>query len=156
MEQYLPIVFYYCAQLPNRDIIAGVRDTWGNFWQLSSNDVLRCLNGQLLLRRMAQRHHMSLSLDILRTKCSNRQGACLLADEQGVEHLRKLDAGLRVYVEDANVFHPSWRGSMLFKQLCADCRKHVEARSQDVCDKAWNSLADCFDVTVKWPIGTGQ
>ena len=150
-EVFLPQVFYCCAQLDVDELVKGITDSSGHRWELSRHDLARCLRGRTWLRSLDQDLHISMHLDTMRKECSEVL-SCIVMVEQG-SHLKRINVALQQSVESVfNINDSPWQHPDLEPGFCSDCREYVDAQYEELCDEAWHSLAQEFDVSVEWPV----
>ncbi|TCD68728.1 hypothetical protein EIP91_010012 [Steccherinum ochraceum] len=148
--QFLPPAFYLSAVIDNENLLSGWTDRDGNHWQLSPQDLLRCLNGRGALQNVVVKQQRPLLTGTASTRCTSVR-AC----EEALEDRRD-----DLYDEDLDdISHQakaltdiscSWISDVT---LCAFCEKEFKKQYNALRSETWDELADSFDLDgVEWPV----
>ena len=142
--QFLPGAFYWCASsLTPAELIAGYEDDDGNQWDLSKQDLSRCLEGQQHLCTALFDRQKTLLKAQLASTCERREN-CLSEMHEAREKNRRTP--IPEFPDPLN--RPSW-----FDYLCPPCKLHFSGLFEQKASEIWPQLAHFFELDVEWPIG---
>ena len=145
VPRFLPPAFYLCAQLEMDEILCGYTDEDGSHWELSKEDMKRCLLGQQALRLNSQKRDRF----VLEAK------HCLTCNTRNTQRCTTVLESYRKYWWDTGgddsraLYQSSWIANL---GLCNSCLRHFSSKHDAVIKETWGDLAHCFDLEVKWPI----